>query len=392
MIQYTLSELCDVIQDTVITQLNEQYWVKAEIASLSIRGHCYLELVEKADNGTIAAKMRATCWSHRFNMLNPYFTQETGQNLQVGMQVLLLTTTEFHPVYGLSLNIHDIDPTYTLGDLARQRQLTLQRLQEDGVLELQQSLTIPTLPRYIAIISSPDAAGYTDFCHQLTHNNLHFSFKTQLFPATMQGENAADSIIRALLSIAQQAQQWDVVVIIRGGGATTDLGCFDDYMLASHCAQFPVPIITGIGHTRDISIVDRVAHTALKTPTAAAQFLISLIEEQTEYIQQLQNRLYNAFRNTLTNETNRLQHYQQSLHFSAKHLITNHRNKLSLYLKTIEMHSPERIYNMGYSLLMTDGHIIRSAREVQKGQHIQTHLQDGIIESIVTEQTTRQNP
>ncbi len=392
MIQYTLSELCDVIQDTVITQLNEQYWVKAEIASLSIRGHCYLELVEKADNGTIAAKMRATCWSHRFNMLNPYFTQETGQNLQVGMQVLLLTTTEFHPVYGLSLNIHDIDPTYTLGDLARQRQLTLQRLQEDGVLELQQSLTIPTLPRHIAIISSPDAAGYTDFCHQLTHNNLHFSFITRLFPATMQGENAADSIIRALLSIAQQAQQWDVVVIIRGGGATTDLGCFDEYMLASHCAQFPVPIITGIGHTRDISIVDRVAHTALKTPTAAAQFLISLIEEQTEYIQQLQNRLYNAFRNTLTNETNRLQHYQQSLHFSAKHLITNHRNKLSLYLKTIEMHSPERIYNMGYSLLMTDGHIIRSAREVQKGQHIQTHLQDGIIESIVTEQTTRQNP
>ena len=392
MIQYTLSELCDVIQDTVITQLNEQYWVKAEIASLSIRGHCYLELVEKADNGTIAAKMRATCWSHRFNMLNPYFTQETGQNLQVGMQVLLLTTTEFHPVYGLSLNIHDIDPTYTLGDLARQRQLTLQRLQEDGVLELQQSLTIPTLPRHIAIISSPDAAGYTDFCHQLTHNNLHFSFITQLFPATMQGENAADSIIRALLSIAQQAQQWDVVVIIRGGGATTDLGCFDDYMLASHCAQFPVPVITGIGHTRDISIVDRVAHTALKTPTAAAQFLISLIEEQTEYIQQLQNRLYNAFRNTLTNETNRLQHYHQSLLFSAKHLITVHRNKLSLYLKTIEMHSPERIYNMGYSLLMTDGHIIRSAREVQKGQHIQTHLQDGIIESIVTEQTTRQNP
>ncbi len=392
MIQYTLSELCDVIQDTVTTQLNEQYWVKAEIASLSIRGHCYLELVEKADNGTIAAKMRATCWSHRFNILNPYFTQETGQNLQVGMQVLLLTTTEFHPVYGLSLNIHDIDPTYTLGDLARQRQITLQRLQEDGVLELQQSLTIPTLPRHIAIISSPDAAGYTDFCHQLTHNNLHFSFITQLFPATMQGENAADSIIQALLSIAQQTQQWDVVVIIRGGGATTDLGCFDDYMLASHCAQFPVPIITGIGHTRDISIVDRVAHTALKTPTAAAQFLISLIEEQTDYIQQLQNRLYNAFRNTLTNETNRLQHYQQSLLFSTKHMITKHKNKLSLYLKTIELHSPEHIYNMGYSLLMTNGHIIRSAQEVQKGQYIQTHLQDGIIDSIVTEQTTQHNP
>ncbi len=392
MIQYTLSELCDVIQDTVTTQLNEQYWVKAEIASFSIRGHCYLELVEKADNGIIAAKMRATCWSHRFNILNPYFTQETGQNLQVGMQVLLLTTTEFHPVYGLSLNIHDIDPTYTLGDLARQRQITLQRLQEDGVLELQQSLTIPTLPRHIAIISSPDAAGYTDFCHQLTHNNLHFSFITQLFPATMQGENAADSIIQALLSIAQQTQQWDVVVIIRGGGATTDLGCFDDYMLASHCAQFPVPIITGIGHTRDISIVDRVAHTALKTPTAAAQFLISLIEEQTDYIQQLQNRLYNAFRNTLTNETNRLQHYQQSLLFSTKHMITKHKNKLSLYLKTIELHSPEHIYNMGYSLLMTNGHIIRSAQEVQKGQHIQTHLQDGIIDSIVTEQTTQHNP
>lgn len=392
MIQYTLSELCDVIQDAITTQLNEQYWVKAEIASLSIRGHCYLELIEKADNGTIAAKMRATCWSHRFNILNPYFKQETGQNLQVGMQVLLLVTTEFHPVYGLSLNIYDIDPTYTLGDLARQRQLTLQRLQEDGVLELQQSLTIPTLPRHIAIISSPDAAGYTDFCHQLANNALHFSFITQLFPATMQGENAADSIIQALLAIAQQAQQWDVVVIIRGGGATTDLGCFDDYMLASHCAQFPLPIITGIGHTRDVSIVDMVAHTAVKTPTAAAQFLINIIEEQTEHVLQLQNRLHNAFRNTLTSETTRLQHYQQSLLFATKHLVTSHRDKLSLYLKTIELHSPERIYNMGYSLLMTDGHIIRSAQQVQAGQHIQTHLRDGIIESIVTEQTTPNNP
>jgi exodeoxyribonuclease VII large subunit len=273
MKQYSLSELCEWIQDVVGNDMPDRYWVRAEIASMSVRGHCYMELVEKSENGMLAAKMRATCWNNVYALLSAYFAQEAGESLHVGLQVLLEVSVEFHAVYGLSLNIWNIDPTYTLGDLAKQRQATLQQLTEDGVMELQKGLELPSLVRRIAVISSADAAGYGDFCDQLKNNRFGFSFQTQLYPAVMQGDNSAHSIIEALHSIAEQEEEWDVVVIIRGGGANTDLRCFDDYNLASHCAQFPLPIIAGIGHTRDISIVDMVVKISVKTPTAAAEVL-----------------------------------------------------------------------------------------------------------------------
>ncbi len=383
MEQYSLTELCAVIGDSIAVELPDTYWVRAEIASMSVRGHCYMELVEKATDGILAAKIRATCWSHRYTLLAAYFAQTTGESLRVGMQVLVEVSIQFHAVFGLSLNIENIDPNYTIGDLAQQRQRTLQRLKEDGVMELQQTLTLPTLPRRIAVISSPDAAGYGDFCDQLMHNSIGFRFRTHLFPALMQGENAAVSMIAALTAIARESEQWDVVVLIRGGGATTDLSCFDDYMLATHCAQFPLPIVAGIGHTRDVSVVDQVVYSSVKTPTAAAQWLIGLVEEQADRIERLQYRWQNALRQTVLREQNRLQHQEQNLRYGVQRLIMREQNRLVLWEKTVAMHSPERIYNMGYSLMTVNGKVVRSVQEVQDGQVVTTCLKDGIVRSVV---------
>ena len=386
MKQYSLSELCTEIQEVVENDLLERYWVRAEIASLSARGHCYMELVEKAENNTLAAKVRATCWNNVYSLLSAYFIQETGQALRVGMQVLVEVSVDFHPVYGLSLNIWNIDPTYTQGDLAKQRQATIQRLTEDGVMELQQSLEIPTLVRKVAVISAADAAGYGDFCDQLKNNRFGFRFELSLFAATMQGDHAPRSIIQALGKIASKEEKWDIVVIIRGGGATTDLGCFDDYELASHCAQFPLPILSGIGHTRDMSIVDMVTHTSVKTPTAAAEWLIERVAEQVERVNQLEVRLQRATQYAVVQENNKLQAYLQRMSYSAQRLIMQEQNKLQMWGKTIELHSPERIFKMGYSLTTLNGKPVMKKEDVKDGDVLKTYVQDGVVESVVKKQ------
>ena len=386
MKQYSLSELCTEIQEVVENDLLERYWVRAEIASLSARGHCYMELVEKAENNTLAAKVRATCWNNVYSLLSAYFIQETGQTLRVGMQVLLEVSVTFHPVYGLSLNIWNIDPTYTQGDLAKQRQATIRRLTEDGVMELQQSLEIPTLVRKVAVISAADAAGYGDFCDQLKNNRFGFRFELSLFAATMQGDHAPRSIIQALGKIASEEEKWDIVVIIRGGGATTDLGCFDDYELASHCAQFPLPILSGIGHTRDMSIVDIVTHTSVKTPTAAAEWLIERVAEQVERVNQLEVRLQRAMHNVVAQEENKLQMYLQQLRHLGARIVLQEQNKLQVWGKTIELHSPERIFKMGYSLTTLNGKPVMKKEDVKDGDVLKTYVQDGVVESVVKKQ------
>ena len=340
-------------------------------------------LVEKAENGILSAKVRATCWSNVYGMLSAYFTQETGQTLHVGMQVLVEVSVEFHAVYGLSLNIWNIDPSYTLGGLAKQRQMTIQRLTEDGVMDLQKALELPSLVRRVAVISSADAAGYGDFCDQLQHNRYGFSFHTQLYPAVMQGESAARSVVQALGAIAEQAEEWDVVVIIRGGGASTDLSCFDDYYLASHCAQFPLPIIAGIGHTRDVSVVDMVVHTSVKTPTAAAEWLIECVAQQVERVSNWMLRLQRAAQNAVYREQNRLSLYEQRIINAVHGKVLSERGKLDFWLKTIELHSPERIFKMGYSLTTVNGKLVRHQREVNQGDILETHLHDGVIQSVV---------
>ena len=383
MEKYSLKELCDWIQEMVENDLPDRYWVCAEIASMSVRGHCYMELVEKAENGILAAKVRATCWNNVYNLLSAYFVQETGQSLHVGLQVMLEVSVEFHAVYGLSLNVWNIDPTYTLGDLAKQRQATIQQLTEDGVMDLQKALQIPSLPRRVAVISSADAAGYGDFCDQLKHNRFGFKFHVQLYPAVVQGDTAARSVVQALNSIAALEEEWDVVVIIRGGGASTDMSCFDDYNLASHCAQFPLPIIAGIGHTRDVSVVDMVVHTSVKTPTAAAEWLIERVAEQVERVGSLMLRLQRATQNAVSREKNRLLLYEQQIFNAVRGKAVRERGKLDLWMKTIELHSPERIFKMGYSLTMVNGKLVRSQSKVNEGDVLETHLHDGVIQSVV---------
>lgn len=360
MTSLSLTELSLHIEQAIEAELDDTYWVRAEIASLSIRnGHAYFDLVEKAASGQLSAKQRATCWANVYGLLQPYFQAETGVELQIGQQVLVEVEVTYHAVFGLSLNIINIDPSFTIGNLARQRQQTILRLQKEGVFDLQRSLTLPTLVRRLAIISSEEAAGYEDFIHQLQQSE--FTFQYTLFPATMQGENAPATIISRLLQIADQSEQFDAVILIRGGGASIDLSCFDDYALCCHCAQFPLPILSGIGHTRDISILDMVAHTSLKTPTAVAAFLIERFSCQLENLKQLRLRLRQTAERQIM-----LRHHQ-----------------IELLRQSLLMQSPERIYKKGYSLLTHNGHIIQSVNDVQTGQTVTTHLLDGTISSIV---------
>ena len=345
----TLSELCAIIGEALDECLAPSYWVKAEISSLYEKsGHLYLELVDGK-----SAKMRATIWAGNKELLMAYFTSETGQTLQAGMAVLVEAEVQYHALYGLSLSIIGIDPSYTLGDLAQQRQRTIAQLEKDGLLDAQQLLPLPTLIRHIAVISSPNAAGYEDFINTL--HQTPYTFQTQLFPALMQGEGAAKSILAAL----EEIEGFDVVVIIRGGGATTDLSCFDNYELCATCAQFELPIISGIGHTRDISILDMVAHETLKTPTAVAEWLIRRMDDQ----------------------ANRLNDLILRLRRTAERQVLLRRHRVELLEQRLAACNPERIYQRGYSLLTKNGKVIRSVKELKPGDRIDTHLIDGNVTS-----------
>jgi exodeoxyribonuclease VII large subunit len=284
-----------------------------------------------------------------------YFESETGQTLQSGMAVLVEVEIQYHAVYGLSLSIIGIDPAYTLGDIARQRQQTILQLQKDGLLDAQQLLPLPTLIRRIAVISSPSAAGYEDFLNTIHHTP--YTINCTLFPAVMQGEGAAKSIIAAL----EEIEGYDAIVIIRGGGATTDLSCFDNYELCAVCAQCDIPILTGIGHTRDVSVLDLVAHEALKTPTAVAEWLIHRMEEQTNRIADLLIRL----------------------HRTAERQLLVRRHRVEMLEQRLAACNPERFYQRGYSLLTKNGKLIRSVHELHKGDEVETHLADGSVHSVI---------
>ena len=293
--QLKLSELNGRVKKAISETFTTPTWVIAEISELKMNrnGHCYLVLIEKETNGdAIVAQAKATIWSYTFRMLKPYFESTTGQPLTEGIKVLVSVSVEFHELYGYSLNIRDIDPTYTLGDMARRRKEIISRLQREGVADMNKELTLPLVPQKIAIISSETAAGYQDFIDQLIKNPAGYHFHIKLFPAIMQGNQAETSIIGALEQIYLYENFFDAVVIIRGGGSQADLSCFDNYNLAYFITQFPLPVITGIGHEKDDSIVDLVAHTRLKTPTAVAEFLISGITQFDIRLNELKNRFF----------------------------------------------------------------------------------------------------
>jgi len=408
MTSITLSELTEQIQQTIRLGFGTPIWIRAEISELRENpgGHCYLELVEKdSDSDTLLAKTKANCWASTYRMLKPYFESSTGQALRSGLKVLVSVSVDFHSVYGFSLNIRDIDPTFTIGEMAARRLQIIRQLEADGIADMNKLLPLPDLIQRLAIISSPTAAGYGDFNDQLKSNTSHFAFYTHLFPAIMQGDQAEVSIIAALEKIYEHIDLFDAVVIIRGGGATTDLACFDSYELALNCAQFPLPILAGIGHQRDVSILDMVAHTSLKTPTAVAEFLLYTLQEsennvmdifsgirgviknkmerEMRFVDQAKMRIKQTLRSWVVQKAHLLDRQKSRLKSTVRMQLMRQNNRLLMMEKNIETHSPAFLLRHGYTITTLNGKRITSAKEVRQGAKIRTFVHDGDFESRV---------
>lgn len=332
-LQVSLSELQRQVKGRLEDLFAMPVWVKAEISEMTVNrsGHCYLDLVETEEGtDTVVARCRATIWSYTFRMLKPYFETTTGQVFTEGLKVLLQAKVEYHEIYGFSLNIRDIDPVYTLGDMTRQRREIILRLQEAGVLEMNKEIELPLVPQRIAVISSPTAAGLQDFLNQLHKNPYQFVFYTRLFPAVMQGIEAPRSITAALEQIYRYEDLFDAVVIIRGGGAQIDLACFDHYDLAFNVAQFPLPVITGIGHEKDDTVIDMVAHTRMKTPTAVAEFLISGVLQFSQQLGELQEQFTELVTDQLASKKEQLNDAADQLSLLVNQLIVKQTNRLTI--------------------------------------------------------------
>lgn len=424
----TLYELNGLVRETLSLTLDSEYWVCAEINELHVNRHCYMELAQKDPQaGTIVAKARAQVWANRWAFVRAMFESVTQQTLSPGMQVLAKVQVTFHELYGYSLNITDIDPTYTMGDIARRRQEILQALERQGISTMNQELPLPRLLQRIAVISSATAAGYGDFCDQLQHNKRGLAFKTELFQAVMQGNEVENSIIAALNRIARNVDDWDAVVIIRGGGATSDLQGFDSLALAEHVAQFPLPVITGIGHERDSTIIDLIAHTRVKTPTAVAELLIHHQEDELDSIEAKTVRLTERARQLLAEEnlklnvaatkipsllsvvktreetrihklsatlvaltTQRMEQAKGQIDSLHRQLLLYTPTLLSNKLKHIELTEaklkaadPQHILQLGFSITRVNGKAIRTPQNVQKGDTIETTLAEGTLKSTI---------
>jgi exodeoxyribonuclease VII large subunit len=382
----TLSQLNTLISEELKNAFPETYWIVAETSDVRYNnnGHCYLEFIEKKEStATIIAKARGYIWSSTFQLLKPYFEQQTGQSFISGLKVLVKVSVDFHPLYGYGLNICDIDPAYTLGDMQRVRQQILNQLKKEGVLTLNKELKMPLIPQRLAIISSPTAAGYEDFINHLMNNKQGFVFYPHLFPAVMQGEQTEKSIISALDAIYKNQDLFDVVIIIRGGGATSDLASFDTYALAANCAQFPLPIITGIGHERDDTILDLIANHRAKTPTAVADFLIERLDEVLSELSEWIHYLPIYVNNTIEKQHLSLELIQNNLQKSAQQFIQKEENKLKEKESFFKLSSPDYILSKGYSITLKDGKAVKSTQSLQEGDTIETILSEGKITSSI---------
>ena len=394
-----------MVRDAIECDLPDEYWVEAELSECrESRGHCYMELIQKDGNtATPVAKASAKCWANKWIAIRPYFERTTGQTLHAGMKVLLLVYPQFHEAYGFSWIVSDIDPTYTIDDMARKRQEIIARLKAEGVLDLQKELQLPLFCQHIAVISSQTAAGYGDFCNQLADNPYGFKFETQLFPAIMQGEGVEQSIIAALERIYDAP--FDCVVIIRGGGATSDMSGFDTLALAENVANFPIPIITGIGHDRDESILDMVSHTRVKTPTAAAALLIDHLKVVLDIIDSSQNiitRYAQQKLSTLSSQLSTLQEaiprlfsvvktrqeaktdlFWQRMLTAIDRRFTSERHRLELADERLKALDPTLLLKRGYSITLKDGRAVRDPQVLAPGDEIETRVEKGTIKSII---------
>lgn len=426
----SLFELNSLVREAIEEYVTDEYWVEAELASAhESGGHCYMELIQKEDgSNTPIARASARCWRSTWALLKPHFERETGQTLRGGLKVLLQVYPQFHENFGFSWIVTDIDPTYTLGDMARRRQEIIRRLKEEGVFDLNKELELPLFAQHIAVISSDSAAGYGDFCKQLSENKQGFKFAVELFSAVMQGEQVEQTVITALNEINERREDFDCVVIIRGGGSTSDLSGFDTLALAENVANFPLPVITGIGHDRDESVLDMVSHTRVKTPTAAAAFLIEHLQDVYSLIVEAEEDVIRCVTDRLQKERLRIDRLiellpkQLAAFLTAQHArlgrliellprqtaacLTGQRGNLDLLAATMrgvlerrmlqENHrmellehrvdavNPEKLLQRGYSITRSNGRVVRSPEQLKAGDEIETTMEKGTIKSVVT--------
>ena len=425
----TLYELNSLVKEVIECEIPNDYWVEAELSEChESRGHCYMELIQKDEQtATPIAKAQARCWVSKWMIVRPYFERTTGQRLHAGMKVLLKVKAQFHEAYGFSWIVSDIDPTYTLGDMARKRQEIIRQLKAEGVFDLQKELSLPLFCQRIAVISSETAAGYGDFCNQLTDNPYGFKFLTWLFPAIMQGDDVEQSVIQALNRINDVIDDFDCVVIIRGGGATSDMSGFDTLALAENVANFPLPIITGIGHDRDESILDMVSHTRVKTPTAAASLLVDHLKQVLDALNDAQDTITHCAQQKLstlnaqlsaiseaiprlfsivkTRQEARLDTcYQRIAHQMGLKLstlnaqlstiesripmvlerrLTSERHRLEILEEKVHSLDPALLLKRGYSITLFHGKAVRDPQDLKAGDEIETRLEKGTVVSKV---------
>ena len=425
----SLLQLQQTVQRMVTNHATQNVWVTAELSDVAERGgHCYMELIQKDDDGiTTVAKARATIWANNWPRIRTQFMQSTGQRFATGLKVMVRVSVSYHPVYGMNMVISAVNPDYTMGDMLRRRREILMRLHNEGILEMNRSLEFPCPTLRIAVISAPEAAGYGDFMHQLYGNGYNLRFNTKLYPAIMQGEKAASSVIAALDRIASDGDSWDCVVIIRGGGSTSDLSSFENYELASNVAQFPLPIIVGIGHERDITVLDYVACQRVKTPTAAAEFLLNLACEELDRLRTLTSDILRVANECISGAREQLAYFGGQLpvapvgtiHRAERRLnaatlslaticprriqplharielygnaittagtaaIDRHRSRLETIKQVLDAISPEATLRRGYSITSCRGKIITDPASVHHGDEIVTQFASGTIQSTV---------
>ena len=406
----TLKQLQQQIKSAVEEALPLPVWVVAEVAELKVNysGHCYMELVEKSEpkrggSSTPTAQARAVIWRSQWAMLAPYFRQQTGSELAAGMKILAKVLVSYHELYGLSLQISDIDPSYTLGEVERQKQMTIAQLKADGVWDMNREQTLPYLVQRIAVVSSAAAAGYRDFMNELREGG--YAFRCDLYDVVVQGAAAEESICAALDEVALKQELYDAVVLIRGGGSASDLSCFNSYRLCSYVAQFPLPVLTGIGHDKDTSVADMVAHTPLKTPTAVAAWLVDRMERIEGWLEEMTIQLANLATARTKSEELRLERMASELKLQAAtycqragaHLelmreqveslvlrrLEREQGRLELMERSVEALSPKRIMQLGFAVVRVGGKALTSVGAAKAGEELEIELKDGVIKARV---------
>jgi exodeoxyribonuclease VII large subunit len=382
----TLSQLQGRITIALAEALPLPVWVCAEVADLKINasGHCYIELIEKNEKtGATEAQARATIWRSQVMSTIGRFEQESGQRLTKGMKILFKATVSHHAVYGMSLQIQQIDAVHTIGDMERRKQLCIEQLQKEGVWDTNRSLPMPLVVQRVAVISSATAAGYQDFMNELGRSA--YRIETELFDATMQGERCDESIVAALYAVAERSDEFDAVAIIRGGGSTGDLECYNSYHLAFAVTQMPLPVLTGIGHDKDTSVTDMVAHTLLKTPTAVAAWLNQRAADFDGALEYCAITLRDICRQATHSAALRLEHFSAEVRHIAERTLQSEKQRLDGIATVVANFAPERIFRLGYAIARKEGKALQSVDSVEVGDTINIALADGELNAKVVE-------